>query len=209
MNLFDQAILLLTGLTAIYLVWRFFQDYQKNGKPMYDIYYMLSFLVLLVAGLLLIIFTYAALANPLVVVVAYLIPFLLALGLVTEFHKDKATLYLIVGLIGLVAIAYTRFTDAGALKVISLATFHSIAGLIIFFIPIFLIKNKKVDGGFIWVTVGGTLIGLGGIALAFIKSGSQLLFFSPELVMKILAPLLLLMTLAYTWGFMKKMYADK
>lgn len=209
MNLFDQAILLLTGLTAIYLVWRFFQDYQKNGKPMYDIYYMLSFLVLLIAGLLLIIFTYAALANPLVVVVAYLIPFLLALGLVTEFHKDKATLYLIVGLIGLVAIAYTRFTDAGALKIISLATFHSIAGLIIFFIPIFVVKGKKAPGGFIWVTVGGALIGLGGIALAFIKSGSQLLFLSAELVMTILAPLLLLMTLAYTWGFMKKMYADK
>jgi hypothetical protein len=51
--------------------------------------------------------------------------------------------------------------------------------------------------------VGGALIGLGGIAVAFLSSGSQLLFFSQELVMAILAPLLLLMTLAFDWGFVK------
>jgi hypothetical protein len=47
------------------------------------------------------------------------------------------------------------------------------------------------------------LIGLGGIALAFIASGSQLLFFSPAFVMTILTPLLLIMTLAFTWGFVR------
>ena len=51
--------------------------------------------------------------------------------------------------------------------------------------------------------IGGLLIGLGGIALAFISAGSQLLFFSPAFVMQILAPLLLLMALAFAWGFMK------
>jgi len=208
MNLFDQIVLLLTGLTAIYLIFRFYQDYQKNGQPIYDIYYMLSFVVLLVSGLLLIFLSYDVLQNPLVVVVAYLIPFLLALGLVTEFYKDKSNLYLIVGVIGLVAIAYTRFTDAGAMKVVSLATFHSIAGLIIFFIPIILVKEKKVPSGFIFVTIGGTLIGLGGISLAFLKSGSQLLFLNAELVMTILAPILLFMSLAYAWGFMKKMHTE-
>jgi hypothetical protein len=52
--------------------------------------------------------------------------------------------------------------------------------------------------------VGGVLISVGGIALAFLKTGSQLLFFSAEAVFAILAPLLLLMTLAFTWGFVKK-----
>ncbi len=51
--------------------------------------------------------------------------------------------------------------------------------------------------------IGGLLIGLGGIALAFIANGAQLLFFSPAFVMAILTPLLLLMTLAFTWGFVK------
>jgi uncharacterized membrane protein len=47
---------------------------------------------------------------------------------------------------------------------------------------------------------------LGGIALAFISMGSQLLFFSPTFVMKILAVLLLAMTLPFTWGIKKKLY---
>jgi hypothetical protein len=39
--------------------------------------------------------------------------------------------------------------------------------------------------------------------LAFISLGAQLLFFSPSFVMTILAPLLLAMTLAFAWGFVK------
>jgi hypothetical protein len=45
---------------------------------------------------------------------------------------------------------------------------------------------------------------LGGIALAFISVGAQLLFFSPTFVMMILTPLLLLMTGAFALGFTKK-----
>jgi hypothetical protein len=48
------------------------------------------------------------------------------------------------------------------------------------------------------------LIGLGGIALAFIALGKQLLFFSPDFVMLILTPLLFLMTGAFALGFAKK-----
>ena len=53
MTLFDQIILLLTGLIAIYLLWRFYGRYKKE-KGLYDIYYILGFAVLLVSGLLLI-----------------------------------------------------------------------------------------------------------------------------------------------------------
>ena len=200
MNILDQIFLLLTGLTAIYLVFRFYQDFQKTKKRA-NIHYMVSFLVLLVSGLLLIFYGYGILNSQWVKVVAYLIPFLLAQGLVCEFYEDKAKYYLIFGIIGLLLIAFAP----GSLKVVSLATFHSVAGLLIFFLPIIVTKSGKAPGGFIWVTVGGTLIGLGGVALAFLKAGTQFLFFSADFVFTILAPLLLLMALAYTYGFMKKM----
>ena len=74
------------------------------------------------------------------------------------------------------------------------------AGLVIFIGPFI---AKGAAKGFFWVGVGGLLIGLGGIALAFLSFGSQLLFFSPQFVMTILTPLLLLMTLAFTFGFVK------
>jgi len=208
MNLFDQIVLLLTGLTAVYLIVRFFQDNKGGGKS-YNLYYIISFVVLLVSGLLLIFFGYDVLENPLVVVVAYLIPLGISLGLVAEFYSNKANLYLVFGIIGLVLIFLTRvvWTNVGGLATIILVIFHSIAGLIIFFAPIFVTSAKKAPKGFIWVTVGGALIGLGGISLAFLKTGKQLLFFSHDFVFTILAPLLLLMTLAYTYGFMKKIKA--
>ena len=206
MNLFDQAILLLTGLTAIYLIYRFVQD--GTGKT-HNVYYIVSFAVLLVSGLLLIFGGWDVLESPYVIVVAYLIPLGLSIGLVSEFYSKNLKLYLIFGLVGLILIFLTRvvWTEGAAGATIILIIFHSVAGLIIFFVPIFITKANKAPGGFIFVTVGGALIGLGGIALAFLKSGSQLLFFSGEFVFTILAPLLLLMTLAYAWGFMKKINA--
>jgi len=203
MNWFDQLTLLLTGLVAIYLIVRFIQDIkQKETTPAYDIFYIISFAVLLVSGLLLIFYGFEVLAQNCVVIVAYLIPLCLSLGLMYEFHRKAAGGYLIFGIIGLILIAVTRFMDAGGWATFVLALFHSVAGLLIFFIPIFAVKSKKVDGCFIWVTIGGTLIGIGGISLAFLKAGSPIL--SAEIIFTILAPLLFVMSLAFAWGFVKK-----
>ena len=62
------------------------------------------------------------------------------------------------------------------LKKIAVPLFHGVAGLVIFLGPFF---AKGAPKGFFWVGIGGLLIGLGGIALAFISVGAQLLFFSP------------------------------
>lgn len=208
MPLFDRIVLLLTGLTAIYLVVRFIQDYRREGrKPTYNIYYIISFLVLLVAGLLLIAGGYEVLANPLVVIVAYLIPFCLALGLVAEFYPNMEKGYLVFGVIGLAAIAVTRYMEVGGWATVVLATWHSIAGLLIFFLPIFIVKGGRASGSFIWVTIGGFLIGVGGISLAFLKAGAPIL--SADVIFTILAPILLLMSLSFAWGFVKKMLAYK
>ncbi len=204
MGLFDQIVLLITGLIALYLVWRFYQHFTASPvKPACDVYYMIAFLVLLVSGLLLILFGYDVLSKPLVVIVSYLIPLGLSLGLVAEFYPQHEKLYLAVGIIGLLAIAVTRLLDMGGIGTFVLALFHSIAGLIIFFTPILAVKSGKAPKGFLWVTVGGVLIGIGGISLAFLKAGAPIL--PAEFIFTILAPLLLLMTLAYSYGFMKKL----
>ena len=206
MNWFDRLTLLATGLTAIYLIVRFIIDYRsKDTKPTHNIYYIISFAVLLVSGLLLIAFGWGALANPLVAVVATLIPLGLSVGLVTEFYQKYAKGYLIFSLIGLIVILITRFAQVGGFAIFVYALVHSIAGLLVFFIPIMATKTGKAPGGFIMVTVGGVLIGVGGIALAFLKAGVPIL--SAETILAILAPLLLLMTLAYTWGFVKNIKA--
>jgi hypothetical protein len=180
----------------------------RESKKLADVFYMVSFGVLLVAGLLLIAFTYDALDNPLVVLVSYLIPAGLSLGLITQFYPKYGMPYLIFVIVGLALIGITRILELEDLGRIVLPIFHSTAGMIIFLLPFVVVREGRAPAGFLWVSVGGALIGLGGIALAFLKAGNQFLFFSEEVVFAILAPLLLLMALAFTWGFMKEMKAE-
>jgi hypothetical protein len=203
----DYITLLATGLVAIYALWRFYKHYQEN-KSVSDIFYMISFVVLLVAGLLLIAFTYDALENPLVVLVSYLIPAGISLGLIAQFYPKYGMPYLILVIVGLALIGITRILELDLGRIV-LPIFHSIAGLTIFLLPMVVVRAGRAPTSFLGVSLGGALIGLGGIALAFLKADNQFLFFSEEVVFAILAPLLLLMALAFTWGFVKEMQSGE
>jgi hypothetical protein len=170
---------------------------------LYDIYYLMGFAVLLVSGLLLIFLGYGILASPLVLTVASLIPLGISLGITNQYFPAWKKYFAWFALLGFLAIAITSIGGMATLKKISVPLFHGVAGLVIFGGPIWLAAKKLVPDGFWWVGVGGALIGLGGIALAFLSVGGQLLFFSQGFVLMILAPLLLLMTLTFAWGFTK------
>lgn len=201
MNLFtlDNLFLLLIGGLVTYLLFRFWGRYSKE-KKLFDVYYMMGFAVLLVSGLLLIFLGLGILASPYVLTVASLIPLGISMGIVEEYFPQWKKAYKWFALIGFLAIAVSAIGGFDTLKKISVPVFHGVAGLVIFLGPFL---AKSAPKGFWWVGIGGLLIGLGGIALAFISVGAQLLFFSPAFVMMILTPLLLLMTIAFTIGFVK------
>jgi len=196
----DIIFLLLTGLLAAYLCWVFYQRYTQS-KALHNLYYLMGFAVLLVSGLLLIFLGLGILASPYVLTVASLIPLGISMGLAEEFFPSWKKAFKWFAAIGFLAIAITGIGGMDALKKIAVPLFHGVAGLVIFLGPFF---AKGAPKGFWWVGIGGVLIGLGGIALAFISLGAQLLFFSPAFVMMILTPLLLLMTGAFTLGFTRK-----
>ena len=208
MNWFDRIVLLLTGLTAVYLIWRFYGRYQVK-KGLYDIYYMLGFAVLFVSGVLLIIGGWGLLDSPYVLTVSTLIPLGIALGLMNQFMPKYKKIYAWFALIGLIAIAITSIWDMPA-KSIAVPLFHGVSGLIIFLLPLYRAFKGLSPKGFGMVGIGGMLIGIGGMALAFYKAGKPLFgIFTGEFILMILAPLLLLMTLAYAWGFVKDIkYGD-
>ncbi|NOQ39828.1 MAG: hypothetical protein GQ562_05865 [Anaerolineales bacterium] len=169
---------------------------------------MMAFVVLLVSGLLLIAFGWEILESPLVLTVATLIPLGISMGLMHQFVPDYKKAYSWFSLVGLLAIAITSIGGM-SLKSIAVPVFHGVAGLIIFGLPLYkCIVTKDAPKGFGLVGIGGLLISVGGIALAFIVAGKQLLFFSADLVFTILAPLLLLMALAFTLGFVKDIKAE-
>lgn len=202
MNLFslDNLFLLLTGLLAAYLCWYFWKRYNLH-KALHNVYYLMGFAVLLVSGLLLIFLGLDILASPWVLTVASLIPLGISIGLVEEYFPSYKRAFKWFATIGIILIAVSSIGGMDTLKKIVVPVFHGIAGLVIFIGPFI---AKKAPQGFFWVGIGGLLIGLGGIALAFISAGAQLLFFSPEFVMTILTPLLFLMAGAFTIGFTRK-----
>ncbi|MBC8331705.1 MAG: hypothetical protein H8E28_06965 [Anaerolineae bacterium] len=207
MTMLDRVLLLLTGLSAVYLIWRFWGRYSKN-KALHDLYYMTGFAVLFVSGVLLIFGGWGLLASPLVLTVASLIPLNISMGLMNQFLPQYKKAYSWFALVGFLAIAVTSISGM-ALKSVAVPVFHGVAGLIIFGLPLYLcFGTKTAPKGFGAVGIGGMLIGIGGIALAFYKAGKPLFgIFTGEFILMILAPLLLLMTLAYTFGFMKDIKA--
>ena len=196
----DIVFLLLTGLLAAYLCWYFIQRYQLN-KALHNLYYLIGFAVLLVSGLLLIFLGMDILASPYVLTVASLIPLGISMGLAEEYFPKWKTAFKWFAAIGFLAIAVTSIGGMDSLKKVAIPLFHGVSGLIIFIGPFYV---KSAPKGLWWVGIGGLLIGLGGIALAFITMGKQLLFFSPDFVSLILTPLLFLMSGAYALGFAKK-----
>jgi len=205
-TILDQIILLLTGLTAVYLIYRFIQANKASTETTkYYYHYIVSMAVLFVSGVLVILFDFTILARPEIKIVATLIPFALASGLMCQFHQKYAKFYVIFLMIGFILIILMNYGMIHT-KIIY-PIFHSIAGLTIFFIPIIAVNNKTAPKGFLWVTLGGALIGIGGMALAFLGAGKPLLgIFTADVVFTILSPILLLMVLAYTYGFMKYMH---
>ncbi|MBT3338774.1 MAG: hypothetical protein HN391_12720, partial [Anaerolineae bacterium] len=168
------------------------------------LHYLLSFVILFVSGVLLIILKYKILATPFILTVASLMPFGLSVGIVRQYYTKYTKPYVWFATIGLLAIAYSAFTGSN-IKAFAVPIFHGVSGLIIVLGP-FLVK-KYGEGnpakGFWWVSVGGIIISAAGMALAFLNAGSQLLFFSVAIVNSLLSLLLLLMALAFAWGFMK------
>ena len=196
----DTAFLLLTGLIAAYLCWYFYRRYNLN-KALHNLYYLMGFAVLLVSGLLLIFLGLDILASPYVLTVASLIPLGISMGVAEEYYPSWKKTFKWFAVIGFLAIAITSIGGIEALKKIAVPLFHGVAGIVIFLGPFF---AKGAPRGFWWVGIGGMLIGLGGIALAFISIDAQLLFFSPSFVMLILTPLLFLMAGAFALGFAKR-----
>jgi hypothetical protein len=199
-TIFDIIILLLTGLTAIYLLFRFWKRWTWDKKA-YIWYYIMGILVLLVSGLLLIFLGYDILGTPFVLTVASLIPLGISMGIAEQYFPKWKKWFKWFATLGFIAIAISSFANIELLRKISVPLFHGVAGLVIFLGPFF---AKKAARGFWWVGIGGVLIGIGGIALAFLTIGKPLLgIFTADLVFTILSPILLLMTLAFTWGFVK------
>jgi len=190
----DRIALLLTCLIAAYQV-----VVGVEGLPGLATWaYATSFGVLLIAGLLMIINGFEVLDSPLVVIIAAIIPLGLSLGMMVEEFQAWSGGYTIFVVLGLLSILLSRFLLPERAAAIALSLVHGIAGLLIVGVPIALVVQGTKPLLYLFVSVGGALIGAGGLLLALLKTGKPIL--SAERIFTLLPWILLLMSAAFVLG---------
>jgi hypothetical protein len=206
MNSIDRLFLLLTGLVAVYTIYTLMK---KKDYVHSSLFHIISLTVLTVSGLLLMIFGWGILglmgdgiSNKLIAVVASLIPFAWALGVANDIEKRLVNIYLPFMGLGLLLIIISRLSGSAEFARIVYPIFHGIAGLSIVLLPGLTLKRSGLQKQYLLVSLGGLLISTGGMALSFLMAGRQLLFFSTDVVLMILAPLLFLTTVTYSAGLL-------
>ncbi len=193
-SVLDRLFFLLTALLSAYQIAVGIEGLGSLAV----ICYTIAFGVLLVASLILIVLGFEALESPLVVTVAALIPLSLSLGLIVHYIPTYQVGYMTFAVLGFLAIVLTRYLTPGGTATIALTLVHGTAGLIIFILPIVLSLQGVARPGFILVGIGGGMIGIGGLLLAFLRAGRPIL--STQTIYTILPSLLLLMTIAFVAG---------
>jgi hypothetical protein len=191
----DRLLLLGTVILAAYQIITGFDDL----TPLSIWIFTIGFGILLVACLLLIILGFEGLESQAVVITSTAIPLSISLGLVSIHLPVFLTPYLIFCLVGFSVIGATRFVLTGKASTLVLALVHGIAGLIITLLPLILSIQGQVPAGYVLVSLGGGLMGLGGLLLAFLKAGRPIL--SQEIIYHLLPVILFLMSLSFWGGF--------
>ncbi len=191
----DRLLFVLTIILASYLIVKGFSGFTETETTLLSI----AMGVLVIAGLLLLLFGFEILENKAVVVVATITPLSLSLSLIVAYLPQFSLIYWVLVMAGFFAILFTRYFSSNKVAAMVLAPVHGIAGLIIFLLPVVFSLNGQAPSRFALVGVGGALFGIGGLLLAFLKSGKPLL--SKETIFSILPALLVITTACFVLGF--------
>jgi len=195
LSLSDRLFFIATIVLASYLIVKGFADFTGTETTLLTI----AMGVLVIAGLLLLLFGFEILENKAVVIVATITPLSLSLSLVLAYLPSFSLIYTIFAILGFLAILVTRYFSSNKVAAMVLAPVHGVAGLIIFLLPVAFSLNGQAPSRFALVGIGGALFGIGGLLLAFLKSGKPLL--SKETIFNILPALLTVTTACFVLGF--------
>ncbi len=197
-------LLLVTGVVALVMAVLLILDYLKN-KKIYHVAWAFSFLILFVSGVLIILFDFTILEEPLVPVVAAFIPACLAIGLFFAVWNDKpfGLYYTIFTIVMVVLLALVRLDLLPGFAVLStpvLMGLHIPSGLFLVGIPLYTAFTKETEMTSIFFSIGGLLISFGGVLLAFLKLDIPIL--SGEQIFAILPLLLVIVGVFFVLGIL-------
>lgn len=172
-NILSVILLLITGVVAIYVGFFMLKEYfTSSAKKLYLLFWGISFIVLFVSAVLIIFLGFDVLGEPLIPVIAALIPIGIAVGLLFAVYDDDPKYgwaFFVAEAILMVITAIARLggnlDSAGVIVAI-----HIPAGAMIMLLP--LIAKEK--NAYLY-TLGGVFSSVGGSLLAFVAIGSAII----------------------------------
>ncbi len=199
------VLLLITGVVALVMGLVLIKSY-IDEKKIHHLFWGISFLVLFVSGVLIILLEFTVLSEPLVPVVAALIPIGLAVGAYAGAWPEKKYwqtygLYSLIMLLGLLVVQL--LSTLSTFKPMVIMLIHVPAGLSIVLVPIIAIYKNDLETPTILFSVGGLLISFGGMLLALVgasETGEIMGFIDLNFIYSVLPLLLLVMSIFYALG---------
>ena len=189
-------LLLITGIAAIVFGLFMLLDFLKN-KKIHHLLWALAFIVLFVAGIVLIISNdYSLLLSPIVAALAAIIPGGIAAGLIFVVFEEKTKMYgyiyLAFVLVMVILIGITKAVDSpGASATVMVA--HIPSSLLIILLQIYTTyKTKETDWKALLLSIGGIIVSTAGMLLALFVIGTV------DIVLVLtLLPIVLLLTAVF------------
>jgi len=196
------VLLLITGIAAILFGLFMLLDFLKN-KKIHHLLWAVAFIVLFVAGIILIISNdYSLLLSPVVAALAALIPGGIAAGLIFVIFEEKTKMYgyiyLAFVLVMVILIGITKAVDSpGASATVMVA--HIPSSLLIILLPIYTTyKTKETDWKALLLSIGGIIISIAGMLLALFVIGAA----DIVLILNLLPIVLLLSAIFFAFGML-------
>jgi len=192
-SILSRIIFLLTGHIAGYKIISGMDNYSNFTTAFYTI----SFGLLLLSCLLLLLLDFEILENDYVAIISSLIPITLSLGLVSD-KLEHSNSYSILISISFIVAVILRLSSKGKVASLALGVIHFISGSVIFLLPIILFITERADMQILMISVGGVIIGTGGMLLGLLKAGKPLI--SKEKIIVVFPIILFFTTLAFFIG---------
>jgi len=192
-SILGRIIYLITGHVAGYQIIKGMDNFSNLTTTLYTI----SFGLLLLACLLLLLMGFEIMENNYIAIFAALIPITLSLGLVTDKLENSTNYFFLIGVGFLIAVALRLFSS-GKIQSLSIGVIHFLSGSVIFLLPIILFYTGVAELQILMISLGGVLIGSGGMLLGLLKAGKSVL--SKEKVVSLFPIILFLTTTAFVIG---------
>lgn len=192
-------LLLITGVVAAAFVVFLVMDYLKN-KKLPHLFIALAFFVVFAAGVLLVLLNdFEILMSPLVAMLAVFIPGGIAAALLYLIYGEKIGI-IYAGYIGIMAVVIliTKLIGTPLASTMVMLS-HIPSGLIIVVVPILAYLKDKEWTAFL-VSLGGLLISVAGVFLAFLVTGNPIL--TAVQIFGLLPWLLLVASACFAFGFL-------